>query len=482
MPDQRPNVLLIMTDQFRADCIGLDPHSPDALQTPNIDWLAKSGTHFRRGYSESPTCIPARRSLMSGMAPATHGVVGFEDAEWNPPHTLAGELSDAGYQTEMIGKLHLHPKRKRYGFDHMQLAESTRGDPNDYEDWLKQRHGRTETDPGMTHGLSSNGWGGRPHTLPEEQMHTFWVVNQAMEFLKKRDPSTPFFLNISFIDPHPPFTPPASYYNRYVERDLPAPVVGDWAREHDGQKRGYHRDTYFMDLPEHDIHTTRAAYYGMINFIDDQLGRLFQFARWLHEDTLIVLSADHGEMLGDHHRFRKLVPYEASARIPYIVRAPGDWGIPHGAVCESPVGLQDVMPTILDAVGLDVPDSCTGKSLMPVVRGEATGVRDVLHGEHSGDYTNDHGHQFLTDDRYKYIWHTQTGREHLFDLGEDPLELHDIAMEPDAESKLEPWRNRMVDVLDGRPEGFTDGEKLITGQKHVPVMPGYDPDQPFPFL
>ena len=471
-----------MTDQFRADCIGLDPHSPDALQTPNLDWMAQEGTHFRRGYSESPTCIPARRSLMSGMAPATHGVVGFEDAEWNPPHTLAGELSAAGYQTEMIGKMHLHPKRKRYGFDHVQLAESTRGAVNDYIDWLRERHGRTEVDPGMAHGLSSNGWVGRPHILPEEQMHSFWVVNQAMEFIAKREPSTPFFLNISFIDPHPPFTPPVDYYNRYVERDLPSPVVGDWAGEFDGPRRGFAPDTYFMDVPETDMHTTRAAYYGMVNFIDDQLGRLYQFARQTLDDTLIVMSADHGEMLGDHHRFRKLVPYEAAARIPYIVRAPRSWGIAEGTVCESPVGLQDVMPTILDAVGLDVPESCTGKSLMPVVRGEATGVRDVLHGEHSGDYTNEHGHQFLTDDRYKYIWHTQTGREHLFDLVQDPLELHDLALEPDAESQLAPWRNKMIGVLNGRPEGFTDGEKLITRRKHVPVMPGYDPDRPFPFL
>ncbi|MYB58512.1 MAG: sulfatase-like hydrolase/transferase [Gemmatimonadetes bacterium] len=197
MSDSRPNILLIMTDQQRGDCIGLDPCSPPCLQTPNLDWIARTGTHFHRGYSECPSCIPARRCLMTGTAPAANGVVGFKSAQWHPPHTLAGELSRAGYQTEMIGKLHLNPKRKRYGFDHMQLADATRGDHNDYVEWLQQYHNRNEVHPGMAHGISSNGWIGRPHHLPEEQMHTFWCIDRAMDFLQKRDPTVPFFLNIS---------------------------------------------------------------------------------------------------------------------------------------------------------------------------------------------------------------------------------------------------------------------------------------------
>ena len=207
MPATRPNILLITTDQQRGDCLGLDPCAPAVLQTSNLDWIARTGTHFQRGYAECPSCIPARRSLMTGTAPAANGAVGFKGAEWNPAHTLAGELSVAGYQTEMIGKLHLSPPRKRFGFDHMQLADATRGRPNDYVEWLHQQHGHTSVHPGMAHGISSNGWVGRPHHLPEEQMHTFWCIDRAMDFLDKRDPSAPFFLNISFIDPHPPLTP-----------------------------------------------------------------------------------------------------------------------------------------------------------------------------------------------------------------------------------------------------------------------------------
>ncbi len=112
MSDSRPNILLIMTDQQRGDCIGLDPCSPSCLQTPNLDWIARTGTHFHRGYSECPSCIPARRCLMTGTAPAANGAVGFKSAQWHPSHTLAGELSRAGYQTEMIGKTPPNPQTK----------------------------------------------------------------------------------------------------------------------------------------------------------------------------------------------------------------------------------------------------------------------------------------------------------------------------------------------------------------------------------
>jgi len=480
MPESRPNVLLIVTDQQRADCIGLDPQSPPPLQTPNVDWLARSGAHFLHAYSECPSCIPARRCLMSGTSPAANGAVGFQGRAWNPAHALAGELSRAGYQTEMIGKLHLWPLRKRFGFDHMQLADATRGADNDYVDWLRSQHGRTEVDPGMAHGISSNGWVGRPHHLPEEQMHSFWVVDRAMEFLQKRDPEAPFFLNISFIDPHPPLTPPEFYYQRYIQREIPPPVVGDWAPEFAGPEKGLSPNAGTIRLPEQDMQCTRAADYGMVNFIDDQLGRLFQFAPYLR-DSLVIYTADHGEMLGDHNMYRKTWPYEPSARIPYLVRAPESWGLPEETVCRTPVGLQDVMPTVLDAAGLDVPETCTGQSLLPVLRGEADRVRGLLHGEHAGCYDYADGNHFLVDGRFKYVWYSQTGREHLFDLAQDPQELHDLALGADGDAALQPWRTRLMEVLADRPEGFTDGTRLIVGQPHKPYFDGYDPDQTYPF-
>ena len=475
-PDpHHPNILLIVTDQQRGDCLGLDGHP--VVQTPNMDWIGASGTRFRRGYAECPSCIPARRTLMSGQAPATNGMVGFlGGVPFDPPATLAGELGRAGYETRMIGKLHLHPRRKRFGFDALELADSTRGAGNDYVDWL---HGEVPLDRwAMAHGATPNGWIGRPNHLPEEKTHTFWCVSRAIEFLRKRDPTAPFFLNVSFIDPHPPFTPPAWLFDRYHRMELPEPVIGDWVEPFTGPRRGLDPEgreyAQHLDLDPAVMHACRAAYFGLINHVDLQTGRLIQYLRdsGLLETTFLLFVSDHGEMLGDHHMFEKTRGFDASARVPFLARAPHALGFPREVICNSPVGLQDVMPTLLEIAGADVPSSVTGRSLLPLMRNEHAAWRAVLHGEHSGfnDYRRDSNH-FLVDERHKYIWFSQTGRELLFDLEADPLETNDVS----AERDLEPWRGRLVQALRDRPEGFTDGRRLIPGRPHDHMVPGLAP-------
>jgi arylsulfatase len=474
VPDPQPNILLITTDQQRGDCLGIDGHP--VLQTPHLDFLAHSGTLFRRGYSEAPSCIPARRTLMSGQAPDVNGMVGFQGGvAWDPPATLAGELSRAGYQCEMVGKLHLWPARKRYGFDHMRLADGTRGRDNDYVEWLG---GAAPIERwGMAHGVSPNGWIGRPTHLHETQTHAFWCVSQAIEFLTKRDPSVPFFLNVSFIDPHPPLTPPQFFYDRYANRALPPPVVGDWAPAFETPEKGFDPEVADtggrLRLDDDTLHYCRAAYYGLINHVDMQIGRLLQYLRdsRLFEETFLLFTSDHGEMLGDHHMFRKTYPFEASARVPFLARAPRRMGYPREVVTLAPVGLQDVMPTLLDVAGATPPAAVTGRSVLPLMRGETAGWRETLHGEHAGCYRPDDGMHYLVDGRTKYIWYSQTGRELLFDLDRDPQEMHDLAADAGAEERLAPWRWRLVERLRQRPEGFTDGERLIAGRPHRNLVP-----------
>jgi arylsulfatase A-like enzyme len=418
---------------------------------------------------------------MSGTSPAANGATGFASPEWNNINTLPGELSKNGYQTYHIGKMHIKSKepydKERFGFDHCEWNEQ-------YNDWLREVHGRTETGLDRAHGSGVNSWVGRPSHLPEEQMHTFWCFERALRFLKYRDTSVPFFLKISVTDPHPPLTPPKVFYDRYVNKDLPKPFVGDWAGTFDKPQKGLETDARDICLGDDEMQYMRAAYYGMINFIDCQIGRFMAAANSILKNTMFVFVSDHGEMLGDHQRFCKLVPYESSARIPFIIAPPKGWDVEKGVVSDCPAGLQDVMPTFLDAAGIDVPDTCTGKSLMPIVRGEKDRVRDVLHGEHCGSvsYNIENGHHYLVDERYKYIWFSQTGRELFFDLKEDPQELHNLASESDAEEKLQPWREKLIEILKGRPEGFTDGEKLIVGRPHEAVIPGYDPDVTRKFL
>ncbi len=474
------NVVLIVTDQFRADTLGISGHP--LVQTPNLDALASGGCRFRRAYAESPTCIPARRSLISGTAPAANGMVGYRgDVPWDPSHTLPGELSRHGYQTQLVGKLNLHPPRKRFGFDHLVLSEATRGN-DDYNEYLIQ-NGVTYPRAGVAHGVNSNGWVGRPNHLPEHLTHAFWCTSRAIEFIEKRDPSCPFCLNLSFIDPHPPFTPPAFYYDRYVQMDLPEPVVGDWSERAPHPQKGLPVASGRIHLDRHAMQQMRAAYYGMVNFVDDQIGRLLNHLgdRGLLRKTLIVFTSDHGEMLGDHGLFRKGQPFQASANIPLIVKGTAELAMREGHVSDDPVGLQDVMPTILDLAGIAVPETCTGRSLAGLMRGESRTPREFLHGEHARHADTHDGMHYIVDQRFKYIWFSRSGAEHLFDLMNDPCELRDLSSSAEHTQNLWQQRRRLVDVLKDRPEPFVRNGELACGVEHDDLVPGYEPSSMFPF-
>ena len=466
MADRRPHVIFITTDQQRGDALSIN--GADPLATPNLDYLAASGTNFTRAYAEVPSCIGARRTMLSGMKPFSHGMVGFYGGVgWALDHSLPGELSRAGYQTQLVGKLHMYPHRKRYGFDNMVWADSQR-DNNDYAEWLGD-NGATSLEMGLAHGVSTNGWVGRPSHLDERFSHTTWCVNEALRFIGQRDPDAPFFLWVSFVDPHPPLTPPLVYWERYDAMDLPHPYVGDWAPQLDAPPPGLNPDASVMRLREDDLHRCRAGYYGLVNHVDDQVSRLLKGFResGLLDDTFVLFTSDHGEMLGDHNLFRKTWPYEASIRVPFLARAPEWMDCTDGLTIERPVGLQDVMPTILDAAGVPIPDSVDGASVLPYMRGDSPAWRDYLHGEHTACYEPDQGNQWVTDGHEKLIWYTQTGQEQFFDLDADPSEMHNALNDTDASDRVALWRQRLIDELAARPEGFVSDGRLVAGQQEL---------------
>jgi arylsulfatase len=180
-------------------------------------------------------------------------------------------------------------------------------------------------------------------------------------------------------------------------------------------------------------------------------------------------------MLGDHHMIGKSRALEGSANVPFLCRPPRSWGYPRAQTSHAPVGLQDVMPTLLDAAGLPVPDSVTGRSVLPLLRGESPeriGWRAALHGEHQQRYPQFGGMHYLTDGRAKYVWFSQTGEELLFDLAEDPHEQHNLAGTAGSAGALSAWRQRLVERLRDRPEGFVQGGRLAAGRPHGPTVPG----------
>ena len=449
-----PNILLVTTDQHRGDCLGLEGHP--VLQTPYLDALGREGLHFRRAYSEHPQCIPARRSLMTGQTAPNHGVPFNYHAPLEGPY-LPEELTRAGYHTHLVGKLHLHPKRKLYGFMSADWSDGPYAGPSgDYVRWLE-----TEGIPARemeAHGAHNNGWVARPWHLDERFHFTNWATDRALDFLERRDPTKPFFLNLSYFHPHEPCTPPQVYWDRYINADLPEPVTAEWSG---GEK------AYAPGLPVASWQTTlspalqrqfQAGYYGCINHIDDQLARVL--AR-LPSDTVVIFTSDHGEMLGDHHFIRKTRALEGSARVPFLMRLPHGLGIPGGQQRDEPIGWTDIMPTLLDLAGAPIPESCEGRSLLDLLRGEGKPWRERLHGEMAQCGGEPTGMHYLTDGKRKYIWEYGLARELLFDLESDPQERRNLAEDPAWREQLLDWRTDLIDRLRDRPEGFVKEGKLV---------------------
>lgn len=474
--DQRPNILLIVTDQQRGDCLGIAGHP--VLQTPYIDAVAARGAHFRRAYSAHPQCVPARRTLMTGRRAVSHGVFNNYDTVM-PFATLPGELSKAGYQAHLVGKSHLWPEYALHGFMSGDFADDHRGGPeakNDYVRWL-YKQGFDSPRIGEAHGCHMNGRVVRPWHLEERYHLTNWCVDRSIDFLDRRDVTKPFFMYVGFLQPHEPLTPPEFYYNRYLNQTLPEPVFGDWCAPSRGVKPGLPVDPWYTEMTSRQMHEFRAAYYGCINHIDDQIGRLLNV---LPKNTVIMFTSDHGEMLGDHRLMRKTRPFEGSARIPLVMSVPDASGIPGGQVRSEPVELMDVMPTLLDVAGVPVPAGVDGQSLLPLLRNEAT-WRPYVHGEMAvcggaADYSGcATGMQYLTDGVWKYAWEPGSGREYLFNLTDDPNELINRAEVPAWKAECTRWRSLLVTELRGRPEGFVvDDQLVVLGNQTAPVMPGFE--------
>ena len=461
MKPKQPDILLIMTDQQRGDCLGVEGHP--VLLTPTLDEIACKGVRFSHAYSTCPSCIPARRSLLTGQFPTTHGMVGFLDGvEFAPAATLPGALSAAGYQTALVGRgMHQFPPRKRYGYDQVQMLS---------DEW----------DPAYADGLTGNGWTAHPWSAEDRLHPTNQTVTEAIRFLREsRDPSCPLFLTVSFIAPHPPLCPPSFYMDRYLRMTLPEPVIGDWARRPSQGACGFGVDSDRVDLRGEALRSCLAGYFGMINHVDDQICRLLRelgtdpvTGRTQMDDTMVIFTSDHGEMLGDHYLFRKAYPYEGSARVPLLIHAPSHMGIQEGQVCDLPVCLEDIMPTVLEMAGVPIPPSVDGLSLQGVMQGREVQWRDYLHGEHAEGYGPHQSNHYLTDGRSKFVWYTDEGREQFFNLDEDPSETRNLAGVPEHREEVDRWRRRLVNELKDRPEGFSDGIRLVAGKPHVALIPG----------
>lgn len=456
---ERPNVLMIVVDQMRRDALGLN--RPGFVHTPHLDQLAREGINFTRAYSACPTCIAARATLMTGLKHENHGFTGYDARpEWRYPVTLPGVFAEAGYHTQCVGKMHVEPARALMGFHNVVLHDGflhdkrkKYRDPIEYDDYLPDV--RRELGPAADIcdcAPGCNGYASRCWPWDERLHPTAWVTTRSIEFLRRRDPTKPFFLQVSYHRPHSPLDPPPSYWAMYEGRAMPEPVDGDWTEFMENYRNAENpipQEKHFRDR-------ARRAYCALVTQIDYELNRLFIELgdRNLWEELLILFVSDHGDMLYDHRLVRKSMPFEGCAGIPLFLRLPRSMRGERAGVTDRRLAeLRDIFPTLCELCGIAVPSGLDGENLLG-----AGGRREYLHGEHPNDALSNH---WLTDGNEKYCWFSRSGRELLFDLNADPEERHDLAAERPERTAF--WRERLVRELAWRPENYVRDGRLRTG-------------------
>ncbi|MDD3925176.1 MAG: sulfatase-like hydrolase/transferase [bacterium] len=442
MAADRPNILVIMADQMRGDTMGCAGHP--MVETPNLDYLAKSGVIFRNAYTPDPVCVPARATLTTGCYP--HKCTGIKNnggAIFEDQAKIAQFFSDNGYISYAGGKLHYVPysapgePRLLHGFDFASLAESGRilsvYDPQgrkrgveDYHDYLKRAGWGGYS---RAHGIGNNDIHPAPSPLPEEHYVDAWVCSSALDYLDNhlRDHSDkPFFSFVSFPKPHAPYDPPRPYDAMYSPREVPVPL-----RQTDRYSRTPAKyeemKTHGWDLFSAETYlNARAHYYGQVTFQDKQVGRLLDYLREkdMLENTIVIYTADHGDMLGDFGFFAKSCFYRGSVNIPLIVSWPGH--VRENCSSDALVGLQDVLPTLSSLAGLDLGRETDGMDLSPLLRGDGFTEREYIISYYGDDPRQAY---MIAGKKYKYIYSQINGVEELYDLENDPEELRNIAFE-----------------------------------------------------
>jgi arylsulfatase len=474
-PQSKPNILYLMTDQHRADCLGCAGNR--LIRTPHLDSLAAEGVLFTNAYTSTPSCTPARSAILTGLAPWHHGMLGYGRVAGQYPFELPQALREAGYYLFGIGKMHWYPQKKLRGYHGLLVDESGRAETpgfvSDYRLWFRQQ--APDLDPDAT-GIGWNDYRAKAYALPERLHPTTWTGDRAVEFIESYDRPEPFLLKVSFARPHSPYDPPQRFLDGYSADDMPAPYLGDWAGRNAAHEEPPNPSLWHGDLGVRQAQESRRAYYGSVTFIDEQIGRILAALkkRGFYDNTLILFFADHGDTLGDHHLWRKTYAYESSAKIPMLLRWPTSMGMAgqRGGRLPQPVELRDVLPTFLDAAGAAIPSHLDGRSLLELVRGQTDDWRPFIDLEHSMCYSNDHW-TALTDGHHKYIYYAYDGREQLFDLDKDPGECHDLAGEASTQDTLKHWRQRMVTHLSERGREFVENGALTIRKKRLLYSPHY---------
>ena len=426
----RPNFIFIMADQMAGPALPINGHG--VVKTPHIESLAQGGVTFRNAYCNNPICASSRFSMMAGQLPSRIGA--YDNAAEFPAAvpTFAHYLRHLGYRTCLSGKMHFVGPDQLHGFERRVTTDIYPSDFGWTPDWTTEGYPFAPSVMSLR-GVVESGLCVRSLQIDYDEEVEYFAKRKLYDFARERT-DRPFFLAVSFTHPHNPFTITEEYWNRYRDDDIDMPSVPHIpVEERDPWSQRYY---YLIRQDEHEvtdaaIRRTRRAYYGMISYVDDKVGELLRTldALGMADNTVVVFTADHGDMMGERGMWYKFNPYEWSARVPLVVRAPGNAA---GRVEHGNVSLVDLLPTFLDLATDGSPpelaDAIDGHSLAPMLHGRDDGWPDEALIEFTAEGTYAPC-LILRKGRYKYVY-CETDPGMLFDLEADPGETRNLCEEP----------------------------------------------------
>lgn len=425
----RPDILFFMTDHERADVIGMEQCGREV--TPNLNRLAKTGLQFDRAYNTCPLCVPARTALATGLYPTRNGVVfndwkGIRAGAWEPMHT---SLKKAGYFVGHVGVDHIRvkPPMREQGYDYFINQE-------DYQRWAEERgietvRGREElreVSEEVEGCAVKKQYSSHKTSLwdkPLKEFKDFYFLDKALEFIKKL-PEKPFALFTYLWAPHPPLKVPEPYAAMYDPEKIDLPDnIGIPADQEPSLRRKGVPAQLAKDVTREEWKKVWAAHLGLVTMADDMLGALLEElkAQGRLENTCVIVTADHGDHLGQHNMYQKMEMYEEAVRVPLVISLPG------GRIgrIKEPVSHLDLKPTLCELAGAN-PGPCDGISLLPVLRGEELAPGRVVFSQYSGNPGCGTIRRCAISSRYKYIMDSAYDQE-LYDLEKDPHEMKNVA-------------------------------------------------------
>ncbi len=462
--DERPNILILMTDQQRYDTI--KAHGYPYMDTPCLDKLAGMSTNYKNAYTPNPICCPARHNFITGVSSKYHGIADNDFAARlrSDIPVFPRLLANSGYQTAAIGKMHFQPMREHHGFERLKLMEEVPEyrEDDDYAMFLK--------DNGYGNVMNIHGVRNLLYMLPQRSvlpphLHgTKWVADEGIDFLQENNGKRPFLLYLSWIAPHPPFNSVEEYAEKYKGKDIPMPAHSETSLSELSEE-----NKLLGDLPDDNyIRRMREVYYGMISHVDEHVGRVIDKLEDIGQldNTIIFFTTDHGEMLGDHGLYQKWLPYDAATRIPFMVKYPK--GMEPTVDENEHVDLNDIFPTLMDVanVQFESPYPLMGESLIAQNKVKDRKYQYVSYSESNRRWCS------ITDQQFKYNYYYGGGREELFNLKDDPFETTNL-LEKDRsgyDDVAQPYREVLVknEIEHWDEDYINDKGGFVTLNEYVP--------------